>query len=109
MSIANTTLPATQFDFTVPEDATYAITTILLCNFSPSDSATVDIHLVINDSERSNDNIILKGLELPPLETFSFDTEKIVLDSGDFLSLVAGPDDGTGLSTVAATVSFLEV
>ena len=43
------------------------------------------------------------------LETFTFDSEKIILEQGDKITLIASPDIGGGLSNLSATVSYLEV
>jgi len=55
---------------------------------------------------------VINNLELPAGETFTFDSEKIVLDVGDKISFVAEPDLGApnaGLTNLSATVSYLEV
>lgn len=110
MAIENSILPASQLDIlTVPAGKSYAITTIMVCNFATSDSAVFDLHLVKNGDARGNANIIVSQLELPAGETFTFDSEKIVLGEGDFVSFSASPDTGSGNTDLSATVSYLEV
>jgi hypothetical protein len=48
--------------------------------------------------------MVVRSLELPAGETFTFDSEKIVLEAGD--KIVALGESPTNL---VATVSFLEV
>lgn len=110
MAIENSILPASQLDIlTVPTGKSYAITTIMVCNYASSGSATFDLHLVKSGGARGNTNIIVSELELPAGETFTFDSEKVVLDEGDFVSFAASPDSGGGNTDLSATVSYLEV
>jgi len=110
MAIENSILPPTQLDILqVPSGKSYAITTILVCNYANSDSATFNLHIVKNGQARGNSNLIVSDLELPAGETFTFDSEKIVLDEGDFVSFSATPDNGSGDTDLTATVSYLEV
>jgi hypothetical protein len=110
MAIKNSVLPASQLNLvTVPIDKTYAITTILVCNHALTGSATFNLHLITSGNAIGNDNIIVSNLELPAGETFTFDSEKIVLDQGDYIAFSASPDNGTGNTDLTATVSYLEV
>jgi hypothetical protein len=96
----------------VPEGKSYAITNILVCNTSLSDAASFDMHLVPYGETLDNDvTLVVRNLELPPGETFTFDSERIVLEAGDKIVFVAEPDNGggSGLTDLAATVSYLEV
>ena len=94
----------------VPTGKTYAITNMIICNNSTSAAATLDIHLVKSGTALSNAvTRIAHDLSLPAKETFTFDTEKIILDQGDKIVLIGSPDIGAGLSNLSATVSYLEV
>jgi hypothetical protein len=103
MAIVNRQLTAIQLDIlTVPPGKSYAITNILVCNNGVA-AAEFDIHLIPNGSSLNNSvTRVINNLELPVGETFTFDSEKIVLEQGDRLSFVADP-------ALAATVSYLEV
>lgn len=93
----------------VPEDKSYAITNILVCNTSLTTAASFDMHLVPYGNAVNNAvTLVVRNLELPPGETFTF-SERMVLEQGDKVVFVAEPDAGTGLTTLAATVSYLEV
>jgi hypothetical protein len=111
MAIENSNLTTTQLDLlTVPAGKSYAITNIMVCNSHSADAASFDMHLIKNGEALSNTStIVVKELNLPGAETFTFDSERIVLDEGDKLSFVAEPDAGSGNTTLVATVSYLEV
>ena len=51
----------------------------------------------------------MHDLSLPAKETFTFDSEKIILEQGDKIVLIGSPDIGAGLTNLSATVSYLEV
>lgn len=118
MAIVNYQLTDTQLDaITVPAGKRYAITNILICNtYSPSGAnpstrdATFDLHLIPNGESLSNNvTCVVRELTLPAGETFTFDSERIVLEEGDQVTFVASPDIGSGLTDLAATISYLEV
>jgi len=118
MAIVNQTLTTTQLDIvTVPADKTYAITNIMVCNtYDPgagdaaSHDAIFDLHLIPSGQALSNTRTtVVRQLTLPAGETFTFDSERIVLDAGDKVSFVAEPNLGSGNTDLAATVSYLEV
>jgi hypothetical protein len=111
MAIVNAQLTTTALNILiVPVEKTYAITNILVCNSSLTNSASFDMHLVPFGKPLSNAvTIVVRNLELPPGETFTFDSERIVLEQGDRIVFIAEPDIGTGLTNLAATVSYLEV
>jgi len=113
MAIVNAQLTTTQLDIlTVPAGKSYAITNILVCNTDSANSASFDLHLIPSSLGGVKDNkvtLVVNELSLPAGETFTFDTEKIVLEEGDIVSFVAEPDIGSALTNLAATVSYLEV
>ena len=113
MAIENAQLTTTQKDLlVVPVDSPngYAITNVMVCNSSSSSAASFDMHLIKNGEALSNTKtIVVKELNLPAGETFTFDSERIVLEAGDKLSFVAEPDIGAGVTDLVATVSYLEV
>lgn len=88
-----------------------AVTTLIFCNTSTYVPATptlnqslLYVYAVPTDGTAGTDNIIVNGLPVPAGETVSFDQEKMVLGTGDFL--VAKTDS---LSNITATVSILVV
>jgi hypothetical protein len=89
----------------------YAVTTIMVCNtwvpnpVHEEDGITnFDLHLVKRDEPKSDTNKIINALQLPAGETFTFDSEKIILESGDKVVIV-----GESPTNLSATVSYLEV
>lgn len=94
----------------VPENKSYAITNILVCNTSLTTAASFDMHLIPQNSVLNNNvTLVVRNLVLPPGETFTFDSERIVLEAGDKIVFIAEPDNGGGDTTLAATISYLEV
>ena len=115
MAIENATLTNTQQDIlTVPTGKSYAITNILVCNtYSPNGSdpqletASFDMHFLKNNQTLDNARTcVVRELELPAGETFTFDSEKIILAEGETLSFVG---DSTNAANLAVSVSYLEV
>ena len=111
MAIVNQRLTTTQLDaITVPAGKSYAITNILVCNNSASTSANFYMHFIQSgDPLDNNVTRVINNLQLPAEETFTFDSEKVILSTGDKISFVASPDAGGGNTTLSATVSYLEV
>jgi len=94
-----------------PPAKRFAITNILVCNnWTPNPLheedgiSNFDLHVVKRNFAKSDENKIINTLQLPAGETFTFDSEKIILESGDRIIIVG--DSPTNLS---ATVSWLEV
>jgi hypothetical protein len=116
MAIVNAQLKTTAVDVLdpvsslgVPVGKSYAITNILVCNTGVAD-ATFDMHLIPNGSALDNKvTRVINNLTLPAAETFTFDSERIVLNEGDAIVFIASPDIGAFLTDLAATVSYLEV
>ena len=112
MAIENTLIGTTDTTLlTVPASKRYAITTIMVCNtYTPNPSVpdegitNFDMHLVKNGEPKSNVNMVVRSLSMPAGETFTFDSEKIILETGDRVILLS--DSPANLS---ATVSYLEV
>lgn len=118
MAIVTNRLTLTQLDaITVPASTVYAITNILVCNtYSPSGGsastrgANFTMHLIPSGSALDNNvTCVVKELTLPAGETFTFDSERIILETGDKLSFTASPDQGAGNTDLACTVSYMEV
>ena len=98
---------------TVPAGSRHAITTLLICNKAAVDTGgsndtSVDLHLIPNGQAKGNAdpnaNQILNDLVIAGADTFTFDTEKIVLEGGDTIVAVSQAP-----ANLIATVSYLEV
>ena len=111
MAIENARLTTTQQDvLVVPAGKTFAITNILVCNTDTQNAASFDMHFIKATQSLNNKlTAVVRNLVLPTTETFTFDSESIVLDAGDKVSFVASPDVGAGFTDLAVTVSYLEV
>ena len=118
MAIVTNQLTLTQLDaITVPASTVYAISNILVCNtYSPSGGsastrgANFTMHLIPSGSALDNNvTCVVKELTLPAGETFTFDSERIILETGAKLSFTASPDQGSGNRDLACTVSYMEV
>lgn len=104
MAIAQQSLTTTEVTvLTVPAGQRYALTTVMVCNgYSPNgpdaanQSNRFDMHFVQNGQASSfTTNVVVRDLELPAGETFTFDSEKIVLEEGDRVTFTAegnGPE-----------------
>jgi hypothetical protein len=90
----------------------YVVTTILVCNtYNPlgaspeAQTSIFDMHLVPSGQGiATSTTTVVRQLALPAGETFTFDSEKIVLDAGDRIII-----EGQLPANLAATVSYLEV
>ena len=95
---------------TVPVGEQWAITNILVCNtYNPTaanpenETCAFDLHLVPSTGAYADATTsVVRRLSLPAGETFTFDSEKIILEPGDTVSFVGHAD-------LATTVSYLEV
>ena len=110
MAIAQALLAATDtIVLTVPAGKSYAITTIMVCNTagynsSGTNDTSFDLHFVKNTEAKGNTNMVCKELPVPGGETFTFDAEKIILETGDKVVMVSQAP-----LNLSATVSYLEV
>lgn len=107
-SVPVTTAAVDNTMFLCPGDVTtdpreYAVTCMMFCNIS-TDNVTLTVQAVPYLEVRGNNNIIIKDLLIPGGETFTFDTEKIVLATGDAIHAYASAN-----SKLVATVSHMRV
>jgi len=101
---------------TVPAGKNYAITTSIVCNTytpNPDDieegKAYFDMYLIPNGSTDvlPYESQVIKDLYLRAGETFTFDSEKLVLSEGDKIVFVSYSLPSGG--DLSATVSYLEI
>ena len=108
MAIKNARLTGSQLNvLTVPSGKRYAITNILVCNNAGSGAQVFDLHFIENSGGSigtlpNNITRVINNLSLPFGETFTFDSEKVILEAGDTVSFVGHAD-------LATTISYLEV
>jgi hypothetical protein len=77
---------------TVPVGEQWAITNILVCNTYNADATTS----------------VVRRLSLPAGETFTFDTERVILEGGDSV-VINGEASVGGTGRLACTVSYMKV
>lgn len=113
MAIVNTQLRNTILDvLTVPAGKIYAVTLVMVCNNSWQASAKFDMHVVPSGDPVSDPvTRMINDLELAARETFTLDTEKLVLAAGDKISFFARPavGDSTTLTDLSTVVSYVEI
>jgi hypothetical protein len=88
---------------TVDTNQQFAVTSMFYCNTTDDDSI-LDVYIVRSGSTPSNLNKIIHKLTISPGDTFTFDTEKIILDSGDSIQALCIPASG-----ISCTVSYVRV
>jgi len=110
MAIANTQVQLTDTTLlTVPAGKTYAITTLIVCNtatydVSGNNDTSFDLHFVKSGQAKGAQNQICNNITVQGADTFTFDTEKVVIEAGDSVVIVSQAPDN-----LSATVSYLEV
>jgi hypothetical protein len=122
MAILQAQLTTTQLDLlTVPQGSTQAITNIIVSNtYSPfganpetrEAAFTMYITKAVDPATPGAigpASTIVKDLVLPAGETFTFDSERIVLESSDMVSFETQLTSGPGATDLSATISYLEV
>lgn len=110
MAITNTSIGTTSTTI-YTSSGTSAITTVIICNtatYDPNNPTTgltyLSLHAVKSGNTAGTVNKIVNQLPIPAGETVNFDTEKLVLDNGDFLvAYSASP------ANLVSTVSSLPV
>ena len=86
----------------VPPDTEMAISTIFFCNTSETQYDDFWIYGVPTGETAGDDNVILLKVRVDPTDTFTMDTERIILSAGD--KLQAKSVYGTTNSVVSAAV-----
>lgn len=91
-----------------------AITVMIFCNTATPNAAdetvnavSLELHVIRGGLTVSDDNCIVKNLNIPAGETVFFDTERLVLANTDFVSGKLTAINGSG--RITATVSTLTV
>lgn len=104
MAISNTVLTSAVVDiFVCPASQEHAVTCMIFCNTGGTD-ANIDVYAIPSGQTAGTNRQIMKTLTVPASETFSFDTEKLVLAAGDKIAASA-----TVNSVITVTVSSMRV
>lgn len=87
------------------DDREYAVTCMMFCNYSASD-VTLNLWLLAPlPASVSNTAKIIHELTIPAGETFTFDTEKIVLGTSERIWAQASADTRLSVSVTSMRVS----
>ena len=81
----------------------HAVTCMIFCNTSASD-VTLDLFAVPDGLSVAPQTQIIKELTIPAGETFTFDSEKVILSTNDRIRAVASAN-----SRLSVTVSSMRV
>lgn len=110
MAINSTPITSAGNDiFTCPGTAStdereYAVTCMMFCNYS-TQPVVLNLWLLgPTPAVISNDSIVMHNLTIPAGETFTFDTEKVVLSTGERIHATADVN-----SRLSVTVSSMRV
>lgn len=102
MAIQSTALTGTSITIFNPNDAfQYAVTTMFFCNTTGGDLTLTSVNLVSGGSASAT-NQVINSLVIPAGDTFTFETEKIILGPGDKVY-------ANGAIGISATVCTLQV
>jgi hypothetical protein len=122
--------PVTGVNYT--RDKSFAVTNIIICNNSAVNASTFDMHFVpygepVSNGQGSSNTAtrVINQLTLTAEETFSFDTEKIILAPGDSIVIFSAPHTDTfteildpngpvygdtfNLTDLSAFISYMEI
>jgi hypothetical protein len=103
MTVKSTVLDGTiRPILTVAQNQQYAVTSMFYCSTAVTDSV-LQVYIVASGDTPSNLNKIIQDLLITSGDTFTFDTEKIILDSGDSIQATI-----TG-GSISCTVSYVRV
>jgi hypothetical protein len=78
---------------------------MFFCNYTGSDVVLQSLNLVPSLGSASTTNRIVHNLTIPAGETFTFDSEKIIISSGDFVSAVVDVDTRLNVTFCTLRVS----
>lgn len=99
----------------VPDGTNYAVTVAMFCNTSSPNPADEDadlnylyIHIINNGNsgQISNNNMVVNKVPIRAGETFTLDTEKVILEPND--TFVAYSETGI-TENISAMVSYVEI
>jgi|APCry1669189440_1035222.scaffolds.fasta_scaffold06801_2 hypothetical protein len=82
----------------------FLIATMIFCNTTNSTSANLTLYLVPSGGSVGTGSMIVNTLTIPPTETVFFDTEKLVLASGDTIVAISSV-----ASTITCTISTVAI
>jgi hypothetical protein len=90
---------------TAPNDIQeHAVTCMIFCNTTTADDVVLNLYAVPTGLSPAPQTQIIKSLTIPAGETFTFDSEKIILSTGDRIIATASV-----IARLSVTVSSMRV
>lgn len=80
--------------------ASFAVTTVFFCNTSTDAVDVLDVYLVAGGGSVGAQSKIVCQTQIKPTDTFVLDTEKLILENGDYL--FASSINGTISASISA-------
>jgi hypothetical protein len=102
MALTNTLISSTTTTAIFSSAGSNAITTMIFCNTGGVDG-TLTVYAVASGNVIGTSTTILSAVPLPSTETFTLDTEKLILGQGDVIYAQAS------VGTVGVTVSSVGI
>jgi hypothetical protein len=103
MAIYSSLIDSTALPISPSLASSAAITVMMFCNLNTT-TEYVDIHVVAAADSPSDTNKVVNQLPIDPNDTFTFSTERLVLDSGDRIYAST-----TTPTQVSVTVSYVTI
>jgi glycine/serine hydroxymethyltransferase len=100
MSLQSTILD-TSLTTVYTSSGTSAVAALYFCNVSPG-AMTFNVHAVKSGNLADNSNIIYYAVQISATDTYVVDTEKLMLDNGDYIAASASLPD-----SIVATISYI--
>jgi len=104
MAITNFQVAATTGSAAFTASAETAVTTIHICNKTDGDG-TIDVYVVPNGGSVSANHLIYSQLTIKARDTYILDTEKMILESGAKIYIVA-PDSAAQFNATISTIGL---
>lgn len=89
--------------FTTATGSAYALTTVFFCNTSENLTEILNLYLVTKGKEANSEAQIACNIEIEPTDTFVLDTERLVLEDGDYLY---GASQSGNISAVVSAMNL---
>ena len=104
MTITNFQVAATTGSAAYTASAETAVTTIHICNKTDGDG-TIDVYVVPNGGSVSTNHLVYSQLTIKARDTYILDTEKLILETGAKIYIVA-PDSAAQFNATISTIGL---
>lgn len=107
MAITNISLTSNPAQTMIQASGNIAVTTMYLCNKSPS-AITANIFLMSNGATEFGNGVIYSNLVIQGNDTYILEQERLLLNSGDFIAGNVGPSALVD-NLLVATLSYTSI